>query len=371
MQITSILLFILVIIYFSFSVVLIVLSKIQNKKGLAYLSLFFPLQGMQYLALGLLFLHVDISYSAFITGPINVILTPLLFLFIKKLSQKEKHLTRDEYVHFIPFVLDVILTLIIVPGNADRIVSGSNLNVGQYLQAFQEGNLYFNILAVTGRSIVFVQGILYTFLIYKLSKNYFAVMYRETSIITSANVSWIRFAALLIGCKALIAGANVFGIYSNPVLFFLLITFLITFGFFFFIHSITQPDISFIEELEEMVETDIEEENNSDKEINLLEVFIEKELYLNPNLTLEETATELNVAKYKLSQLIKNAGYKNFYGFVNAQRIKRSKKLLKRLPENYSLDSVATDSGFKARSTFYRVFKEATDTTPKEFIKQN
>ena len=209
MEVASILFLILVIVYFSFAVTLAFISKKMQKKGLGYLYLSFLLQALILLAPALLIFRVDISFSAFLTGPIKVILTPLLFIYIKKLSQKEKQLTSQEYWHFLPFVLDCILTLIIAPGHASDVVRENNEGAREFLKLFIDGNFYFNVLAIPARTIAFVQGLYYSFLIYKLFQKYALLMHQNISEISSNNLFWIRFAAILIGIKGVISGGRV------------------------------------------------------------------------------------------------------------------------------------------------------------------
>ena len=130
-----------------------------------------------------------------------------------------------------------------------------------------------------------------------------------------------------------------------------------------------QPDISFLDELiSDENQTVSPKDEDSYFDLQVLELFKEKKLFLNPILTLQETSDELVIAKYKLTKIIKEAGYINFYAFVNEQRVQYSKKLLKNLPSHLSMESVVKESGFQARSTYYRVFKEMTGLTPKEYM---
>lgn len=370
MEIASILFFILVIIYFSFFVTLIFVSKKIEKKGVVYFYTFCLLQALILLAPALLFLQVNISYSAYISGPIKVILTPLLFLYFKKLATKDKRIKANEFWHFLPFILDLILTLIIAPGHADKIVSNNDLKITEIFKVSIDGNFYYNILAITARTIALVQGFFYSYHIYKLFQKYALGMRQASSVISTNNLFWIRLAAVLIALKGLVSGGALFGFYTIPLVFLVMVVFMIFFGFYFFNHAMIQPDISFIGEanLNEVKKTDLEEYIEHEIDLQILELFKEKKLYLKPDLTLQEVSDELAVAKYKLTKIIKIAGYLNFYAFVNEQRIEHSKELLNNLPKNLSLESVVTDSGFQARSTYYRVFKEMTGFTPKEFM---
>jgi AraC-like DNA-binding protein len=59
----------------------------------------------------------------------------------------------------------------------------------------------------------------------------------------------------------------------------------------------------------------------------------------------------------------------NFQQFVNLYRVEEAKKkILSTSFGNLTLYGIALHCGFKNKSTFYKVFKEATGFTPKDFI---
>ncbi len=97
-----------------------------------------------------------------------------------------------------------------------------------------------------------------------------------------------------------------------------------------------------------------------------LAIIVEKELFLNPNLTLEETAKELKVSKHILSQYLNEKLYKSFSNFINEYRIEKAKELLQ-LKRNYTVESLGYDSGFNSKSTFFTNFKKITGQTPTEY----
>ncbi|MBK8368225.1 MAG: AraC family transcriptional regulator [Bacteroidetes bacterium] len=99
-------------------------------------------------------------------------------------------------------------------------------------------------------------------------------------------------------------------------------------------------------------------------------IIVEKELFLNPNLTLADTAKQLNVSKHTLSQYINEKLGKSFSILINEYRVEKAKKLLQ-TPSAYSIESLGYDSGFNSKSTFFTSFKKATGLTPAEFQKKH
>ncbi len=104
----------------------------------------------------------------------------------------------------------------------------------------------------------------------------------------------------------------------------------------------------------------------------LKELLQKERLYLDPNLTLKNVADLLATNTKYLSQVVNNHAGKNFQFFINHYRIAESKKqILDKDNKNLTLYGIALQCGFKNKSTFYKVFKEITGQTPREFQKQS
>ena len=102
----------------------------------------------------------------------------------------------------------------------------------------------------------------------------------------------------------------------------------------------------------------------------VLQQIEEHKLYLNQELTLRLLAQQVKVNEKKLSSWINQYTERNFYQLINQYRVDEFKRQLT-LPENqnYSLLGVAQNSGFRNKSTFYKVFKELEGFTPNDYKK--
>ena len=329
-----------------------------------YWSLFF--KAILSLGPALLMFNLDISWSAYLTGTLKVSLIPLTYLYLKKLSSKSKGLTKKDLWHFLPALFSLILTLILVPGHASEIVGQSNETLKTTMKMLWENNLHHNILAVSCRIISFVQAILYSALVYILYKKYLILIKTNDSVISHYNAIWIKWVVAIMLLQGFFEGFALLGIYNFSLMPILGFAFQIIFAFFFMIHAIIQKDLSTFFDIDER-EKDFVLHNSETQKI--IQQFHQKELFLKPDISLNETAQQLSISKYKFTQIIKEAGYDNFYSFMNVHRIEKSKILLSEIPENYVIESIVAQSGFKSRSTFYRVFKQITGQTPSEFMK--
>lgn len=102
-----------------------------------------------------------------------------------------------------------------------------------------------------------------------------------------------------------------------------------------------------------------------------LRVLVESQaLYLDPNLSLKNVADKLNTNTKYLSQVVNNQSEHNFQHFVNTYRVEAVKDMIQdKAHLRLTLYGIARQCGFKNKSTFYKVFKEITGQTPREYLK--
>lgn len=95
------------------------------------------------------------------------------------------------------------------------------------------------------------------------------------------------------------------------------------------------------------------------------------QLFLDPNLTLRKLSAQLDTNTKYLSQVINHHGGCNFLSFVNAYRIDKVKEYLAAGDfHQHTFFGIAQRCGFKNKSTFYKVFRDNTDLTPKAYADQ-
>ena len=94
----------------------------------------------------------------------------------------------------------------------------------------------------------------------------------------------------------------------------------------------------------------------------------EKRLYLTPNLKLTDVADALGVSRSAVSACI-NAQGSTFSQLVNDYRLQHAKELLLS-DSGKKMATISLESGFSNERSFFRVFKDATGMTPKEWADQ-
>lgn len=103
----------------------------------------------------------------------------------------------------------------------------------------------------------------------------------------------------------------------------------------------------------------------------LIKLFEQEEIYRQPNLSLAILAEKLNISKSYLSAIINQTTDKNFYDFVNNYRVNHLISLFKSgNTQNFTILSLAFESGFNSKSTFQAAFKKIKGKTPTQYLKQ-
>jgi AraC-like DNA-binding protein len=127
---------------------------------------------------------------------------------------------------------------------------------------------------------------------------------------------------------------------------------------------------SFVESQSTVITPSDKKKTNSGLYANFERLIIEEKLYLNPLLSLNYTADKLNISANYLSQIVNNHSNYSFTDYINQQRIGLAKQLLLD-PEfdKYTILSIALETGFNSKSSFYNAFKKVTQLTPTQYKK--
>lgn len=110
------------------------------------------------------------------------------------------------------------------------------------------------------------------------------------------------------------------------------------------------------------------ENNESSHFQELLVLLKEKKIHHNPNLSRDTVAKQLGISSGYLTQIIKNNTSTSYSDFINMQRVKDVKDMIKNpLFDKYNLLSIGLECGFNSKTSFYTNFKKETGLTPKEY----
>ena len=93
-------------------------------------------------------------------------------------------------------------------------------------------------------------------------------------------------------------------------------------------------------------------------------------LYLKPDLTMDEVGERLDLSPRVVSQVINTTFESNFSEFVNSYRIDHAKGLLSKSDKELSIKEIMYMSGFNSKSNFYGLFKRKIGMTPSSYRKE-
>jgi AraC-like DNA-binding protein len=104
---------------------------------------------------------------------------------------------------------------------------------------------------------------------------------------------------------------------------------------------------------------------------HLTKLMNQEEPFLNPELTLNELAEQLQVKPHQLSQIINENAGTNFSEFINGYRVEKVKVLmLESRFQHLTLLAIAFEAGFNNKNSFNVAFKKHTGVTPTVYKKQ-
>lgn len=91
-----------------------------------------------------------------------------------------------------------------------------------------------------------------------------------------------------------------------------------------------------------------------------------KKAYLIPGLTRDQVIEKTSVPKNKFAYLFRHFAGMNYKEYINDLRLNHAAELLKKHPE-YTIETVARESGMDKPQTFYRLFRNKFKKTPSSF----
>jgi AraC-like DNA-binding protein len=295
---------------------------------------------------------------------------PFLFLYVRTLISENPRWSWWDIVHFIPFILFLGLAFLFKTSPDD------SPSLPVWAHPTQLAQLVYELL-------IFASFSTYSILAYILLTRHRKMIREEFSYQSSKiTLNWLLFMSITVyasyALTFLSAGIQMLVIHLpfDPKIFSFTGLTLFSYAFSFYGHrqaGIYVPEKT-EDPLEELPSSKYAKSGlkNDDLEFLVKEMdrmMKEKELFLNPELSLAEVAAELHQPKHHLTQALNTVAEKNFYTYINELRVKRF--MDKVVDPNYkqlTFLAIAFESGFNSKSTFNSVFKKITGFTPSEYL---
>lgn len=290
--------------------------------------------------------------------PVFYLLGPLFYLYIRSLLNKNFSIQWKSYIHYVPFIICVLTIIPFYTQTTEfKIDYIQQANTGPVNMPYTRAFYYGFALVQNGiywwlcyRQIVSKRGKIKSFIDRWLSR---------------ANVVYGIFliAYLMVYCLFLFTD-----FYLREVRYggYLLLSFLVhLFGYLLLQES---HPVEKSQNARKYKSSNLQKREIDALLEKLLELVEKEKPYLQNDLKLEDVAEQLQISPHHLSQIINTKFNSNFNNFINSFRVKEAQIMLQSSQYNsYSLEGIAMESGFNNRTSFYRVFRKHTGTTPREF----
>ena len=296
-----------------------------------------------------------------------------LYLYASRLVSKQKRFNKKSLLHLLPFAAfnTYLLGASFFPDLANEIrLENVHTNVHH--------PLLFQLFLI----ITLLSGPFYFILTLRLFKKHDINVFNNFSSIDTINLAWLRKLVIIFGVVWTILIIitvihHVFNLFSmvfcTDSLFLSLSVFVILIGYFglkqkvIFENELEQQPILDEEKMKYAGSTLTEDEASEYSE-KLVEYMQKEKPYLNPELTLTQLASEIDITSHHLSQIINEQFKLNFFEYINQFRVEEVKARIRNPKfDNYSLLGIALDSGFNSKSSFNRIFKKFTNQTPSQY----
>ncbi|MDW9382791.1 helix-turn-helix transcriptional regulator [Chryseobacterium sp. JV558] len=316
-----------------------------------------------------IFMHLFIDSYNLKTFKISayLLVMPLFYLYVNAVCYTDFTLKRKHLLHLIPFI---VANLILVP----RLY----LAVGSAKEEFFKGmwhspEMFFYQLIGELQYFFYIVGV---FLVLKKYKKIYLENYTNPNTLL---YKWLfQFTMILLFIHICIIFKNTirYTTYNDLFIWIHIVagtSFLLAACWFILkalnypelfrrIDSTLQPTNNFAETLEAENKTD---ETKSFQIEQLKKFMVEKEPFLEPSLTIQELANQVNIPVRELSVLINHHINQHFFDFVNEYRVKKAMTILKDpMKKEYTVLEILYEVGFNSKSSFHTSFKKYTNQTP-------
>lgn len=332
-------------------------------------------------------------YTPFVHG---LFIGPLLYLYVKSITNFHYKVQRKDWLHFIPGFLYIVWSIVVV------IVD--KLFLKTYFLMNGENDPDFDTWYQVLQKISIVVYLLLSIRYYRQYKKY--VNY-EMSFTDVANINWLRNFLIAFGIITLLPVVQeileLFPFFKNQIVYirswyyfmaFALVVYYIAINGFNAVSIplrkllfepelllqyqqpalLSAPEQPLVQDAEfEIVSNQLKEDATikqwKEKIITILE---NEKLYEDAELTLTQLSKKLSTNPSVLSKVINQGFQLNFNDFVNSYRINAVTEMLKAGEQkNQTLLGIAYDCGFNSKATFNRAFKKQTGLSPKEWMEKN
>lgn len=239
----------------------------------------------------------------------------------------------------------------------------SPLDIQHYLvlPQFLSGLVFFQLVRM-----------FYLYKTYMVYLDYEKRMHQRYSSLENIELKWIRelFVAIIIGIILFVLAEMYQGFTGKKSMLYIYFIYLNLFVFWVSIKSFLQSEVP-VSGKQAMKPEELKADEAESELNKLIYIIKQKEIFKQTDLRLDELATAVKMDSKTVSKLINQSAQTNFHDFVNGIRVEYLKNTLKDpAKRDFKIERLAYEAGFKAKSTYFPVFKRFTGLTPNQYKKK-
>ncbi len=295
---------------------------------------------------------------------------PLLYLYVRFMTDPERKFNWLALIHFIPFVVFFAVSVIF-----------RSIPLLKDLRNFFTPDRFIS-LRITYSTCFFLSVTVYSILAFLEIKKHQKKL-KNTISYTSylITLNWLKIITIwyyvAFFVLFILGGLNLIGDFIPFDPYFVIFGFIALFSFIYSFYGLRQPAIygqgvnletGETVESERYIKSGLKE-IQAEKYLKDLLLFMDREKpYLNRDLSIHDLSSLTGIPKHYITQILNENHGKNFFTFINEYRVK---EVIARFGDpannNYTILAIAFDSGFNSKTTFNSIFKSQTGMTPSEY----
>ena len=329
---------------------------------------------------------IEAPYLYKITAPINFLLPPIVYLYVRVMLFNKQKLKILDFLHIIPFLLVLInyLPFYLLPiSNKKDIIQElfKDINTSYKIQVGYLSEYIINIFRILQNLIylIFQWKLIITFNkqnknieVEKQINNVIKWLRIFTSLSTISLIAFILLAFTALVFQDIYADGFIFHLpdYIFASCFFIISTYLLTHPSIFaglpFIKYKQTPSTLILNQTDYIPYI---EQDYSIEIALILDYFKTKKPYLKKGLNISQLAVEINIPTRLISFIINQHFEMRFNEFINKYRVSYIKeKINEKYLDSFTLNSLASEAGFSNLTTFIAAFKKIENCTPSEYL---
>jgi AraC-like DNA-binding protein len=295
---------------------------------------------------------------------------PLMYLYVKFMTEPEKKFNWLSLIHFIPFVVFFTVSVIFRSEPLARDLRNFFLVDKLISLRIVYGTCFF--LSITIYSVLaFIE-------ISRHQKNIKNLVSYTSNVIT---LNWLKVISISFYVAYFIlfilGGLNMIGNYIPFDPYFVIFCFIALFSFAYSFYGIKQPVIfgQVVEtngdgkkEAEKYIKSGLRAKQAEDFLLKLISFVEKNKPYLDHDLSIHNLSALTGISRHHITQILNEKHGRNFFTFINEYRVK---EVIERFSDskfnNYTILAIAFDAGFNSKTTFNSIFKSQTGLTPSKY----